>query len=188
MLAEKLFQKITKAFKDKQLKRSIIGNGFDFIVYDCREPKYLFDNQGESETKKVPEQLLRNLPKIAYCDEEEQVWRNNTMNVDEIHASYLTVNVKKSSAGYSPLGSLVTKLKQMNLCEEFLKFYSHPSYFNKNIKPPIECSDVKQVNKQNESTKTTDSPSRNQTKNQSNTTKKRNKLNNKLITIFIFWD
>lgn len=148
LLTDQLFEKIAKV--NSSFDKNLIGNGFNFILYDCKEPKFLYPkkdskylNESDFEVRKPTETLMKSIAHQSYCDERDQMWKSSKQPVDEIYASYIAVDASKLGSlklGYSPKASLLIMLQSSELCDEFMKVFLHPSYWNENFTKPAECS------------------------------------------------
>jgi hypothetical protein len=143
-----------RAIKSEEFSNKILKNGeytlvksldgFTFILFDCDDPKYFFPkidktrNLDRPEVRKLPSVFRKAIQKVAYCDSEDQLWKSSTQQIDEMYAPYLAFKPLKEKLTFAPLNSLI--LKDKSVCEDYLKLLLHPGYFNKDSKPPIECN------------------------------------------------
>ena len=143
-LAKIILEKMPKNIeKTDGFQKEYVGDGFTFILFDCEHPKYLFpmSNGNEKyEVRRPSENFLRVLPEVGYCDKEDNIWKRTVQKLDEIYPTYLTIDAKQLDVGFAPLASFIVMMKKTNMCDDYMKFFLHPAYWNKKFKKPVECS------------------------------------------------
>lgn len=137
-LYDRITQKSSNFSIEKQpgLKEHLFGNGYSFVLFNCSSPSYL----GHSHVQKViSKEMQIVIEKMGYCNRTDRIWRRRVENQAPF---YLTYDIKGNNLGYSPSSELISILKIKGLCNEYMKFFRHPSYFVKAYQTfvPNECT------------------------------------------------
>lgn len=137
---DKLFKEFTKETKNftmpthSKLKEDTFGDGFSFIIFDCKEPSILHPKKEKNFfLKKLNDTLFSLvLKKTGRCDD-DNIWRNSASN------NFLTFDAKGLGLGFSPSPRLLTLMKIKDICDDYMKFLYHPGYYLKNYAKPDQC-------------------------------------------------
>lgn len=148
---DKLYKEFTKEtknftiFKHHKLKEETFGDGFSFIIFDCKDPSILHPCKNKKPyLKKLNDTLFSIvLKKIGRCSH-DNIWRNSEND------NFLTFDAKGLGLGFSPSSRLLTLMKIKNLCDDYMKYLFHPGYYLKNFTKPKQCtSDLGQKEEEN---------------------------------------
>ncbi|CAF0877604.1 unnamed protein product [Brachionus calyciflorus] len=144
-----LYEKLTvetKNFtipKQSSLKEDTFGDGYSFIIFDCKEPSILHPtNQLNKPLLEKLNSSLFNivLKKVGHCSE-DNIWRQGKKPDDKSEPEFfLTFDAKGQGLGFSPSIKLLKIMKIKGMCDDYMKYLYHPAYYLKNYKKPEQCT------------------------------------------------
>lgn len=145
---EDLYSRLTKKSnnftveKHPKLREETFGDGYSYMLFDCDNPSYYYPKDEKNvalfkiESKEY--KLLFN--KMGYCNKNDKIWRSGKKPAGNKDSEFLTFDAKGKGLGFSPSVNLLKILKLKALCDDYMKYMFHPSYFNKKFKKPIQCT------------------------------------------------
>jgi hypothetical protein len=117
--------------------KSLLGHGFDKVVYDCADPsynkyptiyptKYIHSTRFiDNEQVRLNSQQLKDLKESAKCDSKTKVWYfEKPLQLATLDLRSKTIS--KSSVPYDSLFLIFDMLKQ-ETCKEFMRLIGYPS-------------------------------------------------------------
>lgn len=124
-------------FDRKQIKK-LIGSGSHLVVFSCEKPGYL---DMKRKTRFKDPKILLELNKTAICKSPEKrpdrgLWLEGGDENSLVTYDYQKITLSRPRL---PMSRLIQYFIEIDLCDDFMKFMRHPSYFVKNFPKPAQC-------------------------------------------------
>ena len=118
-----------------QTYKQLVGNGFDFIVYDCESPRVDVSNLPPESFKfrKQYEYLMATVKSNYKCDQREKIWRRREDN------AIVTFNIKTNKFQIFIEPGTLKELHKKRQCSEYLRLVGYDALRKMR---PVECEFV----------------------------------------------